>query len=163
MGQQFEKKISQCRKLSHSTKNTLFHILIHCETILYPYTLPKTLFYYIAETIPYLNTLPKLYPIHRRNIPYLNTWPEDPSRPWARVGCYSLSLYMEGPLPPPIPSDQLRLLLLTTTNSLRSNVIKAHVLAISNEWAKDLKSKININVARETPTAPYSPIPIGNR
>ena len=38
--QKFEKK---CPKPSHSTENTLFHILIHCETIPYPYTLPKTL------------------------------------------------------------------------------------------------------------------------
>ena len=28
---------------SHIAENTLFHILIHCETIPYPYTLPKTL------------------------------------------------------------------------------------------------------------------------
>ena len=65
------KKISQCRKLSHSAKNILFHI--HCETILYPCTLhyliilppyPLTnLSWNIAKTIPYLNTLPKLYPI----------------------------------------------------------------------------------------------------
>ena len=31
------------RKLSHSAENTLFHILIHYETIPYPHTLPKTL------------------------------------------------------------------------------------------------------------------------
>ena len=31
------------KKLSHNAKNTLFQILIHCETIRYPYTLPKTL------------------------------------------------------------------------------------------------------------------------
>ena len=35
------KKISQYRKLSHSAEKTLFHNLIHCETISYPYTLPK--------------------------------------------------------------------------------------------------------------------------
>ena len=46
MGQNFEKKIekiSQLRKLSQRAGNTLFHILIHCETIPYPFTLPKTL------------------------------------------------------------------------------------------------------------------------
>ena len=69
VGQKIEKKILQCRKLSHTAENTLFHILIHCETIPYPYSLPKTLSLYIAENIPYLNTLPKLYPIliHCRN------------------------------------------------------------------------------------------------
>ena len=35
-------EISQSRKLSHTAKNTLFHVLIHCETNPYPYTLPKT-------------------------------------------------------------------------------------------------------------------------
>ena len=40
VGQKFEKK---CPKLLHSAENTLFYILIHCETIPYPYTLPKTL------------------------------------------------------------------------------------------------------------------------
>ena len=39
----------------HSAENTLFHILIHCETI--PYPLPK------PNALAYLNTLPKLYPI----------------------------------------------------------------------------------------------------
>ena len=42
------KKISQCQKLSHSADNTLFHTLIHCETVPFPYTLPKTLSYYFA-------------------------------------------------------------------------------------------------------------------
>ena len=37
-GPKIRKKISLCRKLSHSAENTLFHILIHCETI--PYTYP---------------------------------------------------------------------------------------------------------------------------
>ena len=40
VGQKFEKKIP---KLSHSAENTLFPILIPCEAIPYPYTLPKTL------------------------------------------------------------------------------------------------------------------------
>ena len=31
MGQKLEKKITQCRKLSHSGETTLFQILIHCE------------------------------------------------------------------------------------------------------------------------------------
>ena len=53
----FTEKISQCRKLSHIAENTPFHILIHCGTFPYPYILPKTRSYYIAETIPYLNTL----------------------------------------------------------------------------------------------------------
>ena len=44
-------KTSQCRNLSHSAANNPFYILIHCETIPYPYTLPKTLSVYIAETI----------------------------------------------------------------------------------------------------------------
>ena len=68
--------LSQCRKLSHSAENTLFHILILW-----------------AELYPILIYWPELYPIliHCRNIPYLNTWPADPSRPWAQVGCYSLS------------------------------------------------------------------------
>ena len=39
-GQKIFKKI---RKLSRSAEITLFHILIHCETIPYPNTLPKTL------------------------------------------------------------------------------------------------------------------------
>ena len=54
--QKFEKK-------SYNAENTLLRFLIECGSILYPYTLPKTLSYYIAETIPELNTLPKLYPI----------------------------------------------------------------------------------------------------
>ena len=39
------------------------------------------------------------------------------SRPWARVGCYRLSYYLESrsPPPPPPPPDQLRHLLLATT------------------------------------------------
>ena len=37
------KKISQRQNMSHSADNTLILILIHCETIPYPYTLPKTL------------------------------------------------------------------------------------------------------------------------
>ena len=44
---------------------------------------PIRIEYHSAETYPIL--------IHCRNIPYLNTWVGDPSRPWARVGCYSLS------------------------------------------------------------------------
>ena len=39
-GTKIRKKI---RKLSDSAENTLFPILRHCETIPYPYTLPKTL------------------------------------------------------------------------------------------------------------------------
>ena len=38
----FSKKSHVCRKLPHSAKNTLFHMLIHCGTVPYPYTLPKT-------------------------------------------------------------------------------------------------------------------------
>ena len=38
--------------------------------------------YHSAETHPIL--------IQCRNITYINTWAGDPSRPWARVGCYSL-------------------------------------------------------------------------
>ena len=34
-------KIPQCRNMSHSAGKTLCHILIHCETIPYPHTLPK--------------------------------------------------------------------------------------------------------------------------
>ena len=54
----------------------------HLDTLpnLYPILMfgrNYTLSYYIAETILYLNTLPKPYPIQRRNIPYLNTWPGD--------------------------------------------------------------------------------------
>ena len=44
---------------------------------------PIRIEYHSAETYPIL--------IHCRNIPYLNTWVGDPSRSWARVGCYSLS------------------------------------------------------------------------
>ena len=44
---------------------------------------PIRIEYHSAETYPIL--------IHCRNIPYPNTWVGDPSRPWARVGCYSLS------------------------------------------------------------------------
>ena len=64
-------------------------------------TVPKIVAEYQKYHIPYLNTLRdhsiSLYItktailIHCRNIPCLNTWPEDPSRHWARVGCYSLS------------------------------------------------------------------------
>ena len=96
------KKVAQCQKYpipylntlrDHSislfvTKNT---ILLHCRNYLKP-IIPSPISKYIAEIIPYLNALPKLYPIRRRNIPYFNTWPEDPFRPWARVGCYSLSV-----------------------------------------------------------------------
>ena len=68
LAQKIEKKLSQCRKLSHSAKSTLFH----CGT--FPYSLPKTEGYrlssYITETILYLNTFPSnlkimtnLYPI----------------------------------------------------------------------------------------------------
>ena len=42
-GPKNRKKISQCRKLSQSAENTVFHILIHCETIPYPDTFPKLL------------------------------------------------------------------------------------------------------------------------
>ena len=56
-GPKTREKNSHCQNCRtrnyHSAKNTLFHILIHCETIPYPYTLPKTLSQYIAETIPY--------------------------------------------------------------------------------------------------------------
>ena len=64
----FFEKISQCRNLSRSAENTLFHILIHGEAIPYPYTLPKN----------YLNTLPKLYPIliPYYPIPCLKTLPK---------------------------------------------------------------------------------------
>ena len=46
-----------------------------------------------TELYPILIHWPELYPIliHCRNIPYLNTWAGGPSRPWARVACYSLS------------------------------------------------------------------------
>ena len=44
---------------------------------------PIRIEYHSAETYPIL--------IHCRNITYFNTWPGDPSLPWARVGCYSLS------------------------------------------------------------------------
>ena len=44
---------------------------------------PIRIKYHSAETYPIL--------IHCRNIPYLNTSVGDPSRLWARVGCYSLS------------------------------------------------------------------------
>ena len=44
---------------------------------------PIRIEYHTAETYPIL--------IHCPNIPYLNTWVGDPSRPWARVGCYGLS------------------------------------------------------------------------
>ena len=44
---------------------------------------PIRIEYHSAETYPILP--------HCRNIPYLNTWVGDPSRSWARVGCYSLS------------------------------------------------------------------------
>ena len=52
VGKKFEKKIkksSHCRKLSHSDENTSTHILIPFGTIPYPYTLPKSQSYYIAE------------------------------------------------------------------------------------------------------------------
>ena len=62
-------KVSQRQKFSHGAEKTLFHTLLHCEALPYLYTLSKTLSLHIAETIPYLNTLPKLYPIltHCRN------------------------------------------------------------------------------------------------
>ena len=44
---------------------------------------PIRMEYHSAETYHILK--------HCRNIPYLNTWVGDPSRLWARVGCYSLS------------------------------------------------------------------------
>ena len=44
---------------------------------------PIRIEYHSAETYPIL--------IHCRNITYLNTRVGDPSRSWARVGCYSLS------------------------------------------------------------------------
>ena len=52
--QKFDKKTSECRKVSHSAESTLFH----CGTI--PYPLPKTEHYrlYLTEAIPYLNALP---------------------------------------------------------------------------------------------------------
>ena len=59
----FLEKVSQCRKFSLSAEKNQFHILLHCQTIPYPYTLSETLFYYIAETIPNVNALPKIYPI----------------------------------------------------------------------------------------------------
>ena len=81
-------KISQYRKLSHSAENTKFQILIHCETNIYPYTLPKH--YLIAllklyailifqYPIPYFITMPKVYPtvIHYYLIRYLITLPEN--------------------------------------------------------------------------------------
>ena len=63
----FLEKISQCRNFSRSAENSQFRILIHCQTISYPYTLSKTLSQYIAETIPYLNTLIP-YPFNLNNV-----------------------------------------------------------------------------------------------
>ena len=79
------RKISQCRKLSHSAENTLFHFLIHALPILihrlgfglsapflntciaYLNTLSRILVPYLNTCIAYLNTLSRL------SAPYLNT------------------------------------------------------------------------------------------
>ena len=74
---------------------------------------PIRIEYHSAETYPIL--------LHCRNIPFFNTWVGDPSRSWARVGCYSLSQYMEGP-PPPHPFDQLTLLLLILKRAILINL-----------------------------------------
>ena len=71
--------VSQCRKLSNSAKNTLFHILIHW-TELYPILIHWTELYPIskhwAELYPILIHWTELYPIliHWTE-PYLNTLP----------------------------------------------------------------------------------------
>ena len=79
------------------TKNT---ISIHRRSILKHWRTPTSIHFRSYTLYWYINTLSHLL-IHCRNIPYLNTWPGDPSRPWARVGCYSLSCFMEG-LPAPV-------------------------------------------------------------
>ena len=58
---------------------------------------PIRIEYHSAETYPIL--------IHCRNIPYLNTWVGDPSRSWARVGCYSLLPPWRVPHPPALISS----------------------------------------------------------
>ena len=66
VGKKFEKKIPQCRKLSHSAEKILFHIFIHWAklytifihwTELYPIFIPWT------ELYPILKHLAELYPI----------------------------------------------------------------------------------------------------
>ena len=52
---------------------------------------PIRIEYHSAESYPIL--------IHCRNIPSLKSWVGDPPRPLARVGCYSLSKYIDGPQP----------------------------------------------------------------
>ena len=65
-GRRWPKSSKKSPKIAAQCRKSLFHILIHCETIPYPYTLPKTLSQYIAETTPYLYTL-------NRTLPYLNS------------------------------------------------------------------------------------------
>ena len=63
----FSKKISQCQKLSHSAKNTLFHILIHALPILIHRLGFRLSAPFLNTCIAYLNTLSRL------SAPYLNT------------------------------------------------------------------------------------------
>ena len=65
----FSKKISQCRKMSHSAKNTLFLILIHASPIL--------IHWFGFRLHILLHALPILidWVDFRLSVPYLNTLP----------------------------------------------------------------------------------------
>ena len=97
---------------------------------------PIRIEYHSAETYPIL--------LHCRNIPYLNTWVGDSSRSWARVGCYSLSYYMEGPPPPPPPvwsahtrsTVQLFLTTITETVFLLEPELKAKFIFSINKVSR---------------------------
>ena len=128
----FFRKISQCRKLSHSAENESFHIFIHCRTHsararnrgFFGSQTKSSVTRVVSQDHTRLSATnqkrvlrnPSRQPIRIEHpschyvTRELSARPEDPSRLSVRVGCYSLSLYMEGP-PAPLP-DQLTLLLL---------------------------------------------------
>ena len=57
----FSEKISQCQKLSHSAKNTLFHILIHALPILIHRLGFRLSAPYLNTCIAYVNILTRLH------------------------------------------------------------------------------------------------------
>ena len=70
----FFKKISQCRKLSHSAENTLFHILIHALPILIHASPILIHWLGFRFSAPHLNTcIAYLKTLSRLSAPYLNT------------------------------------------------------------------------------------------
>ena len=133
----------------YTLNRTIPYLNTLSRTVPYLNTLSRTVPYLdtLSRTIPYLNTLNRTHPIliHCRNIPYLNTWPGDPSRPWARVGCYSLSWYMGGHPP---PSDQLTHLLLLFLDFaftlaqifkvLDASIVSADVRIFNRVWLRNI-------------------------